>query len=118
MHRQAPEFTDRTNAADAAGFVMAKLAGYDLQLLDWVRLSPMTESQHKPQPGTHCPAVTLSTCWKPRDSHTTVPPRPEHMYRIKINVWQGPGYPAEECRVPAITRKPLSDVLVEVTEPS
>jgi hypothetical protein len=28
------------------------------------------------------------------------------------------GYPAEECRVPAITRKPLSDVLVEVTEPS
>ena len=82
MQRQAIDVTDRTNAADAVGFVLDRLSGYDLHLLDWVRLSPMTDSQHKPQPGGDSPTITLRTCWKPRDSHTTGPPRPELMYRI------------------------------------
>jgi hypothetical protein len=107
MQRQAIDVTDRTNAADAVGFVLDRLSGYDLHLLDWVRLSPMTDSQHKPQPGGDSPTITLSTCWKPRDSHTTGPPRPEHMYRIKVNVWQGAGYPAEECNWGRIPPRPV-----------
>ena len=107
MQRTTFDVTDRTDAADAVGFVLDKLAGYNLHLLDWVRLSPMTESQHKPQPGDDSPVVTLSTCWNPRDSHTTEPPRPEHMYRIKVNVWQGADYPAEECNWGRIPPRPI-----------
>jgi hypothetical protein len=114
MQRLAPEFTDRTDAAEAVDFMRDKLAGYDLHLLDWVRLSPMTDSQHKPQPGSDCPMLTLSTCWKPRDRQAADPPRPQHMYRIKVNVWQGDDYPAGEYnwgRIPArpIRRRSIPD---------
>jgi hypothetical protein len=107
MQMPSIDLTDRTNAADAVDFVIERLSGYDLQLLDWVRLSPMTESQHKPQPGTRYPPFTLSTCWKPRDCHASEPPRPEHMYRIKVNVWQGGGYPAEEYNWGRIPPRPI-----------
>ena len=107
MQIQSIDVTDRTDAGDAVGFVLDKMSGYDLHLLDWVRLSPMTDTQHKPQPGGDSPMVTLSTCWKPRDSHAAEPPRPEHMYRIKVNVWQGAGYPAEESNWGRIPPRPI-----------
>ena len=107
MPRQAIDVTDRTNAADAVGFLLDKLAPYDLHLLDWVRVSPMTDAQHKPPPGGDCPAITLSTCWKPRDGHATEPPLPKHMYRIKVNVWQGKDYPAQELNWGRIPPRPI-----------
>lgn len=107
MQRPAIAFTDRTDASDVVEFVLDRLSAYDLHLLDWVRLSPMTELQHRPLPGSGCPPVTLSTCWKPRDSHATEPPRPEHMYRIKVNVWQGDDYPAEESHWGRIPPRPI-----------
>jgi hypothetical protein len=67
----------------------------------------MTELQHKPPPGSGCPPVTLSTCWKPRENHVSEPPRPEHMYRIKVNVWQGADYPAEESHWGRIPPRPI-----------
>ena len=115
MHDTALVVTDTTNAGAAIAFVQHKLAGYDLRLLHWVRVSPMTRAQHVPEPGGQIPPVTLSTCWKPRDNRTDIPsPRPEHMYRIKVNVWQGADYPAEEMhwgRVPAfpIRRRSIPD---------
>jgi len=106
MPNPALEVTDRTDARDAIAFVQHKLAGYDLRLLDWVRISPMTPAQHVPEPGGSIPPVTLSTCWQPRKRETAgTPVRPEHMYRIKVNVWQEADYPAEEMhwgRIPAI----------------
>jgi len=115
MHESVLVVTDRTAAGDAIGFVQDKLSGYDLRLLDWVRISPMTPTQHVPEPGGQIPPVTLSTCWMPRENRPGIPaPRPEHMYRIKINVWQGADYPAEEMhwgRVPAfpIRRRSIPD---------
>jgi len=106
MQQPAPNITDRTGAQDAIAFVQYKLAGYDLHLLDWVRISPMTRAQHVPEPGGSIPPLTLSTCWLPREQEpVNAPVYPEHMYRIKVNVWQGADYPAEEMhwgRIPAI----------------
>lgn len=101
------DVTDTTDAADAVGFVLDKMSCYDLHLLDWVRLNPMTDAQHRPQPGGDSPMITISICWNPRDSHATEPPRAEHMYRIKVNVWQGAGYPAEECNWGRIPPRPI-----------
>ena len=100
--------TDRTDAEEAVVFVRNKLSGYDLQLLDWVRLYPMTEAQHQSQLSGECPPVTLSTCWKPRDMATSSgPPLPRHKYRIKVNVWQGNDYPAEESNWGRIPPRPI-----------
>ena len=106
MTSHAPEVTDRTDARDAIAYIGHKLSGYDLRLLDWIRINPMTPAQHVPEPGGSIPPVTLSTCWLPRDQQ---PPGdallPQHMYRIKVNVWLGSDYPAEEMhwgRIPAI----------------
>lgn len=105
---QNPSFivTDRTGAGDAIAFVADKLSGYDLHLLDWVRISPMTDAQHRPPLAGQCPPLTLSTCWTPReDAPAADPPQPQHKYRIKVNVWQGPDYPAEEMhwgRIPPL----------------
>ena len=89
--------SDRTGACEAIEFVYNKLADYDLQLLDWIRLYPMTEVQHHSQLSGECPPVTLRTCWKPRDRGVaSCPPLPQHKYRIKVNIWQGNDYPAEE----------------------
>lgn len=100
--------TDRTNATDVIAFVRDKLRGYDTHLLDWVRINPMTDAQHVPEPGSDIPPVTISTCWTPRvDRPDTGPPQPEHMYRIKVNVWQGPDYPAEEAHWGRIPPRPI-----------
>mgnify|MGYP001556973380 FL=1 len=48
MPHTTPEISDRTNADDAVAFVLDKLSGYDLRLLDWVRLYPLTDTQHQP----------------------------------------------------------------------
>ena len=107
MQTQVMDLTDRTDATDAVEFVLDRLSAYDLHLLDWVRLSPMTELQHKPLPGGSCPPPTLSTCWKPRDNQATESPRPEHMYRIKVNIWQGSDYPALESNWGRIPPRPI-----------
>ena len=100
--------TDRTNATGVIAFVRDKLRGYDTHLLDWVRINPMTDAQHVPEPGSDIPPVTISTCWTPRkDRPDTGPPRPEHMYRIKTNVWLGPDYPAEEAHWGRIPPRPI-----------
>lgn len=115
MYTPALAVTDHTNASPAIAFVQHKLADYDMHLLDWVRINPMTHAQHVPEPGGLIPPVTLSTCWMPRENKPDVnPPQPEHMYRIKVNVWQGTDYPAEEMhwgRVPAfpIRRRNIPD---------
>lgn len=96
---------DRTDAAAAVDFVLDKLAAYDTRLLDWIRVYPMTEEQHKPHISGECPPATLSVCWPPREPYAgNGPARPEHKYRIKVNIWQGTDYPAIERdwgRVPA-----------------
>ena len=100
--------SDRTDAREAVEFVCGKLVDYDLHLLDWVRLYPMTEAQHHSQLEGECPPVTLSTCWKPREICTTSnPPLPQHKYRIKVNVWQGNDYPAEESNWGRIPPRPI-----------
>lgn len=100
-----PAIRDRTNAPAAVDFILDKLSGYDLSLLDWVRIYPMTDKQHLPVIRGDCPPLTLSTCWSPRDrSLPEGPPLPRHKYRIKVNIWQGKDYPAIEHgwgRVPA-----------------
>ena len=108
MEHSALSVTDRTNAEEAVVFVREKLSGYDLRLLDWVRLYPMTDAQHQSQLDGECPPVTLSTCWKPRDTVTVSdPPLPQHKYRIKVNVWQGNDYPAEESNWGRIPPRPI-----------
>ncbi|MDH3527563.1 MAG: hypothetical protein OEM43_08705 [Gammaproteobacteria bacterium] len=96
---------DRTAAPAAVDFILDKLAAYDTHLLDWIRIYPMTEEQHKPRIAGDFPPVTLSVCWPPRERYVgTGAPLPEHKYRIKVNVWQGGDYPALERdwgRVPA-----------------
>ena len=96
---------DRTDAPTAVAFILDKLAAYDTHLLDWVRVYPMTEEQHKPRIADDYPPVTLSVCWPPRERYLGAGPlRSEHKYRIKVNVWQGIDYPALERdwgRVPA-----------------
>ncbi len=96
---------DRTDASAAVGFILDKLAVYDTGLLDWIRIYPMTEEQHKPRIAGDCPPPTLSVCWPPRERYVgSGPPLSRHKYRIKVNVWQGAGYPALERgwgRVPA-----------------
>ncbi|MGB5541366.1 MAG: hypothetical protein WBO37_14855 [Gammaproteobacteria bacterium] len=100
--------TDRTGASDVIAYVHGKLSGYDIHLLDWVRLSPMTRAQHQPQLASQCPPLTLSTCWTPRENSPDAdPPLPQHMYRIKVNVWQGPDYPAEEMHWGRIPPRPI-----------
>ena len=108
MEHAAYLLTDRTDAQAAVDFVTHKLAGYDLQLLDWIRLYPMTSAQHQSQLNGECPPVTLSTCWQPRDTVTVSdPPLPQHKYRIKVNVWQGNDYPAEEINWGRIPPRPI-----------
>lgn len=96
---------DRTEASAAVDFILDKLALYDTGLLDWIRIYPMTEEQHKPRIPGDCPPATLSVCWPPRERYVdTGPPLSRHKYRIKVNVWQGMDYPALERgwgRVPA-----------------
>jgi len=96
---------DRTDAPAAVDFILDKLAVYDTCLLDWIRIYPMTEEQHKPRINGECPPATLSICWPPRERYVEAgPPLPRHKYRIKVNVWQGVDYPALERdwgRVPA-----------------
>ncbi len=107
---QNPSFvvTDRTDAADVIAFVQGKLTGFDMHLLDWVRINPMTDAQHVPEPGGDIPPVTISTCWTPREDRPNAdPPQPEHMYRIKVNVWQGADYPAEEAHWGRIPPRPI-----------
>jgi hypothetical protein len=107
---QNPSFavTDRTDAADVIAFLRAKMAAYDMRLLDWIHLSPMTDAQHAPEPGDDIPPVTISTCWTPREDNPTAdPPQPEHMYRIKVNVWQGSDYPVEEAHWGRIPPRPI-----------
>jgi hypothetical protein len=100
--------SDRTDAQAAVEFVTHKLYGYDMHLLDWVRLYPMTAAQHQSQLSGECPPITLSTCWKPRDTATASdPPLPQHKYRIKVNVWQGNDYPAEESNWGRIPPRPI-----------
>ena len=62
MASAALVINDRTDAQEAVEFVCDKLGGYDLRLLDWVRLYPMTEAQHHSQLDGECPPLTLSTC--------------------------------------------------------
>ncbi len=108
MQKQAFAVTDRTDAPDAIGFVLDKLSVYDMHLLDWVRLSPMTDSQHQLHLNSELPPVTLSTCWTPReDDMDADPPLPQNLYRIKINVWQGSDYPAEETNWGRIPPRPI-----------
>ncbi|MDX1696725.1 MAG: hypothetical protein R3308_00470 [Thiohalobacterales bacterium] len=106
MTTATPAISDRTNAGDAVEFILGKLDAYDTRLLDWVRLYPMTDTQHQPAIAGETPPATLSTCWTPRDTlDADEPPQPQHMYRIKVNVWQGNDYPARERnwgRIPAI----------------
>ncbi|NNG13417.1 MAG: hypothetical protein HKM88_09230 [Halobacteria archaeon] len=96
---------DRTDASAAVDFILDKLAAYDTRLLDWVRVYPMTEEQHKPRIADDYPPVTLSVCWPPRERYLgSGAPMSEHKYRVKVNVWQGMDYPALERdwgRVPA-----------------
>lgn len=108
MPASALVINDRTGADEAITFVCDKLADYDLDLLDWVRLYPMTEAQHHSQLDGDYPPVTLSTCWRPRaSSHPGESPRPEHMFRIKVNVWQGQDYPAWERNWGRIPPRPI-----------
>ena len=115
MQNPAIEVTDRTGAGDVIAFIHDKLSGYDMHLLHWIRISPMTHTQHLPQLTGQCPPLTLSTCWTPRDDNRFAEPAlPQHMYRIKVNVWQGADYPAEEMhwgRIPprAIRRRSIPD---------
>ena len=101
-----PAISDRTDAGDVIAFIIDKLSTYDLQLLDWVRIYPMTDAQHQPHIAGEAAPATLSTCWTPRASlDTDETPQPQHMYRIKVNVWQGKDYPQRERnwgRVPPI----------------
>lgn len=106
MSHALPVISDRTDAGDVIAFVLGKLDDYDMRLLDWVRVYPMTDTQHQPYiAGEQAPA-TLSTCWTPRMRLATKEvPQPQHMYRIKVNVWQGADYPARERnwgRIPPI----------------
>ncbi len=106
MPHAIPVISDRTDAGDAIGFVIHKLSGYDLQLLDWVRVYPMTDTQHQPRIAGDMAPATLSTCWTPRASLIAdEAPQPQHKYRIKVNVWQGADYPQRERnwgRIPPI----------------
>lgn len=100
--------TDHTDAPDAVAFVCGKLSGYDMHLLDWIRINPMTAAQHVPEPGAMLPPLTISTCWMPRvNDPQASPPQPEHMYRIKVNVWQGDDYPAAESHWGRIPPRPI-----------
>ncbi len=108
MQNRAFDVTDRTGAGDVITFVHDKLSGYDMHLLDWVRLSPMTHAQHQPRLTGLCAPLTLSTCWTPREDKLDAdPPLPQHMYRIKVNVWQGSDYPAEEMYWGRIPPRPI-----------
>ena len=108
MASAALVINDRTDAQEAVEFVCNKLGSYDLRLLDWVRLYPMTEAQHHSQLDGECPPLTLSTCWKPREADcVSNPPLPQHKYRIKVNVWQGNDYPAEESNWGRIPPRPI-----------
>ena len=106
MQHAMPDISDRTNAGAAIEFILGKLSAYDLRLLDWVRVYPMTDTQHQPHLDGEAAPTTLSTCWTPRVSLARdEPPQPQHMYRIKVNVWQGADYPARECnwgRIPPV----------------
>jgi hypothetical protein len=108
MHTPTFVITDRTDATGAIDFVLAKLTGYDMHLLDWMRINPMTERQHQRPPGSEYPPVTLSTCWTPREANLEAdPPLKRNMYRIKVNVWQGADYPAAEMDWGRIPPRPI-----------
>ena len=107
MQKPRLELSDRTGAEDAVAFIVDRLDGYDLGLLDWVRLYPMTEQQHQHALDGECRPLTLSTCWQPRVAATSGELQPENMYRIKVNVWQGPDYPAEESKWGRIPPRPI-----------
>ena len=106
MQFTAADISDRTDASDAIDFLLGKLDGYETRLLDWVRVYPMTDTQHQPHHSGEPAPATLSICWTPRDpldGNGLV--QAQHMYRIKVNVWQGADYPAKERnwgRVPPI----------------
>ncbi|MBT8122262.1 MAG: hypothetical protein KJO10_06995 [Gammaproteobacteria bacterium] len=46
MSHALPVISDRTDAGDVIAFVLGKLDDYDMRLLDWVRIYPMTDTQH------------------------------------------------------------------------
>ena len=106
MTPATPVISDRTDAGDAIEFILGKLGDYDTRLLDWVRLYPMTDTQHQPHIAGETAPATLSHCWTPRAPLAAdETPRPQHMYRIKVNVWLGNDYPARERnwgRIPPI----------------
>lgn len=105
MHNSTLSVTDRTCADPAVTFVLTRLAAFDTRLLEWIRIYPMTATQHEPLLSGDCPPATLSNCWLPRERHAGAEmPQRRHMYRIKVNVWLGGDYPATERgwgRVPA-----------------
>jgi hypothetical protein len=105
MHHSALSVTDRTRAAPAVDYVLARLAAFDTRLLEWIRVYPMTANQHEPLLSGDCPPATLSNCWLPRERYAGAEmPQRRHMYRIKVNIWLDGDYPATERgwgRVPA-----------------
>jgi len=110
MRDTALAVTDRTAATPAVDYVLERLGTFDTRLLEWIRIYPMTATQHEAVHGGERPPLTLSNCWLPRERHEgPEPPRPCHMYRIKVNVWLEGEYPASECgwgRVPARPLRP------------
>jgi len=96
---------DRTNVPTVIDFLRNKLFRYDTHLLDWIRIYPMTDQQHRPQLSGERPPVTMSICWPPRENWLDCDePQARHKFRIKVNIWQGEDYPAMERnwgRVPA-----------------
>lgn len=106
MQHIEPVISDRTGAADAIGFILDKLSGFDMRLLDWVRIYPMTCTQHQPHHASEPAPATLSICWTPREALVgNETPGAQHMYRIKVNIWLGTDYPAVERnwgRIPPI----------------
>lgn len=106
MQPNIPAISDRTDARSAIEFVLGKLHDFDTRLLDWVRVYPMTDTQHHHHIDGEQPPPTLSTCWTPRIEYPGKgQPEPQHKYRIKVNVWQGNDYPVTETnwgRVPPI----------------
>jgi hypothetical protein len=105
MHNSNPSLTDRTGADPAVDYILERMAAYDVRLLEWIRIYPMTANQHEPLLSDDCPPATLSHCWLPRERYSGPEmPQPRHMYRIKVNVWLDGDYPATERgwgRVPA-----------------
>jgi hypothetical protein len=97
MHNSALSVTDRTGAEPAVAYILERLAAFDTRLLEWIRIYPMTATQHEPLLNGDCPPVTLSNCWLPREHYTgSEPPQRRHMYRIKVNIWLDGDYPAIE----------------------